>query len=167
MTPKPLEDMEVRLCIFNTLDVKAMDVEGTSDVYCRAFFDSKVEAKETDTHFRCTNGKASFNYRLLFNVKYPRKDCNLTLQLYDRDFFKSNDIIGDSVIDLRQALEDTYLTKRPLGLNKSYCDQYMKEQKLEYKDPNTFWLPIRTNDDQGKLINSGKVRVQIDIYPKD
>ena len=57
--------MEVRVCIYDTRDVKMMDVEGTSDVYCRAFFDSN-EAKETDTHYRCTNGKASFNYRLLF-----------------------------------------------------------------------------------------------------
>lgn len=65
ITPKPLENMEVRVCIYDTRDVKMMDVEGTSDVYCRAFFDSN-EAKETDTHYRCTNGKASFNYRLLF-----------------------------------------------------------------------------------------------------
>lgn len=78
ITPKPAEEFEVRVCIFNTLGVKCADVEGTSDVYCRVFFDSK-DAKETDTHFRCSNGKASFNYRLLFNVKHPRKDYTLTL----------------------------------------------------------------------------------------
>lgn len=100
ITPKPAEEFEVRVCIFNTLDVKCADVEGTSDVYARVFFDSS-DAKETDTHYRCTNGKASFNYRLLFNVKHPRKDHTLTLQLYDRDFFKSNDIIGDAIINLR------------------------------------------------------------------
>ena len=68
ITPKPAEEFEVRLCIFNTLDVVCMDVEGTSDVYCRAFFDSSKDSKETDTHFRCSNGKASFNYRLLYNI---------------------------------------------------------------------------------------------------
>ena len=29
-----------------------MDVEGTTDMFVRAFFDTK-DAKETDTHFRC------------------------------------------------------------------------------------------------------------------
>jgi hypothetical protein len=87
--------MEMRLVIWDTVDVICMDAEGTSDVYARAFFDSKEETHETDTHYRCQNGKASFNYRLIYKVKFPRKDYNLTLQLYDRDFFKSNDIIGE------------------------------------------------------------------------
>ena len=100
ISPKPSEDFQVRGVIYDTLNVKCMDVEGTSDVYCRAFFDSGEEAKETDTHYRCTNGKASFNYRLLLNVKYPCKTSTLSFQLYDRDFFKSNDIIGDAVLDL-------------------------------------------------------------------
>jgi hypothetical protein len=64
--PKPHEEFEVRVVIFDTLDVIAMDAEGTSDVYARAFFDSKEEVHETDTHFRCQDGKASFNYRLIY-----------------------------------------------------------------------------------------------------
>lgn len=51
--PKPPEDFEVRVCVFDTVGIKMMDAEGTSDVYCRAFFDSKKEVKETDTHYRC------------------------------------------------------------------------------------------------------------------
>jgi hypothetical protein len=104
-----------------------MDVEGTSDVYCRAFFDSREEVHETDTHYRCQNGKASFNYRLLYNLKHPRKDYKLTVQAYDRDFFKSNDIIGDVVIDLKNAFLDCSLTKKPLTINKMYYENYMKE----------------------------------------
>ena len=53
ITPKPAEEFEVRLVIWDTLDVVCMDAEGTSDVYCRAFFDSKEEVHETDTHYRC------------------------------------------------------------------------------------------------------------------
>jgi hypothetical protein len=56
-----------------------MDIEGVSDVYCRAFFDSKEDAKETDTHYRCGTGAASFNYRLLYKVMHPRKDYNFTI----------------------------------------------------------------------------------------
>jgi len=80
-----------------------MDAEGTSDVFIRTFFDSRECTKETDTHFRCQTGKASFNYRLLFDINYPRKknDYALQVQAYDRDFFKSNDIIGESKVDLK------------------------------------------------------------------
>ena len=45
--------MEIRVVIWDTVDVVMMDAEGTSDVYCRSFFDSKEEVHETDTHFRC------------------------------------------------------------------------------------------------------------------
>lgn len=95
-----------------------MDDEGTSDVFFRCFFDSRKDSLETDCHYRCQNGKASFNYRLLYNIEHPRKDYRLTVQAYDRDFFKSNDIIGASIIDLQQLFEDAALTHRPLALNK-------------------------------------------------
>ena len=72
-TPKPSEEFEVRLVVYETRNIAMMDVEGTSDVYAKAFFDPS-DSKETDTHYRCTNGKASFNYRLLFNLKHPIKD---------------------------------------------------------------------------------------------
>lgn len=168
MLPKPAEEFEVRLVIYDTVGVVAMDAEGTSDVYCRAFFDSRIDAKETDTHYRCSNGKASFNYRLLFNVEHPRKDYNMSIQLYDRDFFKSNDIIGDCSIDLKGAFEDSALSGRPLGLNKAYFNAYLKEKgyKMDYKDENSFWLPIMSKDDKGLIKENGKVRVQIDIFPK-
>lgn len=45
--------MQMRVCVFDTRDIKMMDDEGTSDVYIRAFFDSRGGALETDTHYRC------------------------------------------------------------------------------------------------------------------
>lgn len=64
--------------IWDTKDVIATDIEGTSDVFIRAFIEDS-EKIETDTHYRCSNGRASFNYRLLFNVKAPAKQYNFTL----------------------------------------------------------------------------------------
>jgi hypothetical protein len=68
----------VRLVIWDTKDIVAKDWEGTSDVYIRAFFDTR-DARETDCHYRCQNGKASFNYRLLYTVKGPNDNYNLTI----------------------------------------------------------------------------------------
>ena len=139
----------MRLVVYETRNIAMMDVEGTSDVYAKAFFDPS-DAKETDTHYRCTNGKASFNYRLLYNLKHPIKDHNgyrLNLQLFDRDFFKSNDTIGEASIDLGPLMEDVALTKRPLTLNSAYYLNYFKDKTksdLEFKDESSFWLTINS-----------------------
>ena len=53
ITPKPPQQFEMRLSVFDTKEIVMMDDEGTSDVYIRAFFDSKKDALETETHYRC------------------------------------------------------------------------------------------------------------------
>jgi hypothetical protein len=65
--------------VFNTRDIKMMDDGGTSDVYFRAFFDSRKDAAETDTHYRCQTGTASFNYRLIYKLMSDKKDWKLTI----------------------------------------------------------------------------------------
>jgi hypothetical protein len=45
--------MEVRVVIWDTKEVIKADVEGTTDIFVRTFFDSKKDSIETDTHFRC------------------------------------------------------------------------------------------------------------------
>jgi hypothetical protein len=96
----------------------------------------------------------------------------MTVQAYDRDFFKSNDVIGSTMIDLKQAFVDCGLTKRPLVINKKYFNEYMKkeEQKdFEWKeDDESFWLPMLSkNDTTGEMENNGDVSVRIDIIPKE
>lgn len=78
ITPRPIKDYEVRVVVWDTKDIVAQDIEGTSDVFITCFFDNKVQ-KETDCHYRCSDGKASFNYRLLFDVKAPADHFVLTV----------------------------------------------------------------------------------------
>lgn len=128
ISPKPPVQMQMRVCVFDTKEIKMMDVEGCSDVYIRAFFDSKKDPLETDTHYRCQTGNASFNYRLNYKCEFPRKHYKFTVQAFDRDFFKSNDVIGSSMIDLRKPFEDAELTGRPLRVDKKYHDEYMRKK---------------------------------------
>lgn len=62
------------------------------------------------------------------------------------------------------------LTKRPISLNKQYYSKILKEQnpKLEmnFKDDSTFWIQLTTIDSNGKVEKTGKVRLQVDVYPK-
>jgi hypothetical protein len=174
--PKPVEEFEVRVAVWDTIGIKMMDDEGTSDAYVRCFFDSKRETKETDTHFRCSDGKASFNYRLIFNQTYStapkHRKHTLNIQAYDRDFFKSNDIIGEAMIDLATVIEDCSLCKRPISLNKVYYNGCMKERgiNLDFKDENSFWVQIyggELDKKTGLPEKTGKIRISVDILPKD
>ena len=164
---RPPIEMQMRVCVFDTRDIKMMDDEGTSDVFIRAYFDSRHGALETDTHYRCQTGKASFNYRLNYKVTMPRKDYRFTVQAYDRDFFKSNDIIGSAMINLKQAFQDVDLTKRPLQINKKYYEKYMRkdgDKPLEFEqEEDSFWLPMLSKDKDGKIEDNGHVRIRIDI----
>lgn len=92
-----------------------MDIEGTSDVFIKAHFDDD-EVHETDTHWRCQNGKASFNFRILFKMKLPRKEYKLTLTAWDRDLLKSNDIICSWYLDLAPMFEDVRLSGNEMDL---------------------------------------------------
>ena len=58
-------------------------------------------------------------------------------------------------------MEDASLSKRPLGLTRKYYNDCLKESiALEYKDDSTFWVPIRSlNEETGKLEEQGKVRI--------
>lgn len=67
ISPEPKQEFEVRVCVLGCRGVPEMDVEGTTDAYIRAFI-SDDSVQETDTHYRCTTGSPSFNYRLKFNV---------------------------------------------------------------------------------------------------
>ena len=93
ISKKPTEDFEVRVVVWDTEELKMMDCEGTTDGFIRCFFESD-QSKDTDTHFRNQDGKCSWNYRLLYPFTYPAKNYKLTVQAYDLDLFKSNDLIG-------------------------------------------------------------------------
>ena len=133
-----------------------MDWEGTSDVYCRAFHDSN-EDRSTDTHFRCSNGEASFNYRLLIPVKSQKEDYNVTVQAWDWDLIGGNELIGESQIDIGPLMDDILLTNRTQALTYKYWNEYLQRiysdsgsplaQEIAFESTEDteekFWIPIR------------------------
>ena len=88
------------------MDVPAMDMGNMSDIFAKIWMEGDKKKEETDTHWRCKNGAASWNYRLLFTVDLPLKSPEmgrLHVQLWDKDVIKWNDVIGDTSIDLYQV----------------------------------------------------------------
>ena len=71
---------------------------------------------------------------------------------------------------MQQIFEDVILTKRPISLNKTYFNKILKPMKpsleMDFKDESSFWVQLITRDENGQVEKTGKVRVQIDVYPK-
>lgn len=172
ISKKPTEDFEVRVIVWDTVELEMMDMEGTTDGFIRCFFDSD-ESKDTDTHFRNSDGKCSWNYRLLFPQTYGEKNkkYDLTVQAYDLDLFKSNDLIGQTVIDLEPLFEDSMLAKRGMSLTKTYYDEFLAKEKgmkdltFEADDERQFWVELKGKKD-GKLQCMGKLKLSIEVFPK-
>lgn len=135
--------------MYSTKDVKTFDVEGTSDIYIRTYLDSD-KPEETDVHYRCQNGKGSFNWRTLFDVKFPRKKYYLNLQIWDKDFFSGNDYIADAAIDFSKLAQDVYQSGKGLSLDKKYYMKYMRPQNgddpIKWESNEQFWVPCRSKD---------------------
>ena len=167
ISPRPNSDFVVRLVVWDTKEVKIKDWEGTSDIYCRAFFTANKSDKRTDIHYRSMDGKGSFNYRMLFDVKNPSTAQRINLQVWDADLFSGNDFLGDSSLNLALPIEDATLTDKPIHLNKKYYNSFLKDYmgntELIYHDEDSFWVDMKDKD--GNL--NGKMRIQISIVPKE
>ena len=79
--PEPLTTVQVRLVIWETEGLRNADVEDTSDIYIIAFIDPNNK-QSTDTHFRCTTGTGSFNWRIVLPLEVPRVSNKLYLHAY-------------------------------------------------------------------------------------
>ena len=147
----------MRVIVWDTEELKMMDAEGTTDGFVRCFFESD-ESKDTDTHFRNSDGKCSWNYRMLFPFTHPNKNYKLKVQAYDLDLFKSNDLIGEAVIDLETMVEDSELAKRPMSLTADYYDEFLKPEKkmsgltFDKEDSRKFWVNLISKDASGKRV---------------
>eukprot|EP01012_Entosiphon_sulcatum_P020626 TRINITY_DN25537_c0_g1_i1.p1 TRINITY_DN25537_c0_g1~~TRINITY_DN25537_c0_g1_i1.p1 ORF type:complete len:731 (+),score=179.50 TRINITY_DN25537_c0_g1_i1:2-2194(+) len=131
VTPPPPQEFELRVMVWNARDVEltegSVGGERMSDVYIRCWLDGMPDdTQETDVHYRCTDGNATFNWRMLYPVQYlpaekkitsvekpkfslfrvrkepPKRSPNLHVQIWDNDLLPgTDDFIGDTVINLR------------------------------------------------------------------
>ena len=140
------------MSVFGSKNVPAEDIEGTSDAYIRAFFDEASYVQETDTHYRNTNGKPNWNYRLLFDVKTPLEGpMVLKLQCWDRDLIKSNDLICQWEIDITHMITDCKLTNTPIALQDKYFEESLKERMMKADPLGEPPFKFVTSDKEGNV----------------
>ena len=170
INPEPAGKIELRLIIWETEDMRMMDVEDTSDIYVTAFFD--VDKKQsTDVHYRCQTGNASFNWRIVMELDVPRINNRLTLHCYDKDIFSKDDFISGAIIDLTHIIKIPKDLDAPIILSQEYVDSVSAEEKRNYnnleflkdeedKENNKFWVQCYQNNQK-----SGRILCSLEILP--
>jgi len=127
---------EVRVVIWKTKDCVSMEaISNMNDMFAKVWIEG-CEKQETDTHWRAKKGKASFNWRMKFDVllghntramKFPY----MHIQLWDRDIIKWNDVIGEGMEDLGKHFKKAFRKKQPLTLYTPKRSQAKKEGILK------------------------------------
>lgn len=115
ISKKPEEEFELRVVIWETEGLPMKDIEGTTDGFISCSLNNEIN-KKTDIHFRNTDGKCSWNYRMTFPVSYDsgsdENECKLKVSAWDFDAFDPNDLIGDIELNLKPMLSHADMTKR-------------------------------------------------------
>ncbi len=100
---------------------------------------------------------------------------NFVVQCWDRDFFASNDLIGECNLDLKPLIEDVIETNRSFQFSKKYYEAYLKDLlpqdldiQFEKDDEDSFWIPCKGKDEAtGEIKIQGYVKISINVLPKD
>ncbi|CAF1410887.1 unnamed protein product, partial [Rotaria sordida] len=128
ITPPKPTSYQLRIIIWNTTDIELNDEnfltgEKTSDIYVTAWIlGERVDAQQTDIHYRSLTGDGNFNWRFLFDFDYldieekivfQAKDSvfqvgnttkkippKIIIRVYDADFFSADDFLGECVLNL-------------------------------------------------------------------
>ncbi|KAJ8599790.1 hypothetical protein CTAYLR_004010 [Chrysophaeum taylorii] len=122
-------DFEVRIVCWRSKEV-ARDM---GDYYCQ-FWIGDTKKQKTDIHWRCQNGRASWNWRIKIPLELPLdspEKGRLTVQLWDQDIIKWNDVIGEAQIDLYRWFLKAYRDQRSVQVFKVINDAIKKKKNDE------------------------------------
>jgi hypothetical protein len=176
---EPITELQVRFIVWETEDMEMMDIEGTSDIYIVGYLDQN-EAQKTDVHYRCQNGVASFNWRMLLPLKLPVQRPQLTLQVYDKDIFASDDYISGAQLNLKDLITVPKYLQMPIKFTRDYYNGLAETEKsiysgIEFMDKKDdeegikFWVQCYKGkrDVAGEGEQGGRVLCSLEIVPKE
>ncbi|ETM03354.1 hypothetical protein L917_00416 [Phytophthora nicotianae] len=118
----PPQVFEVRVIVYKAKNVTAGDFTDLSDLFVKCWLQNRDDkSQSTDTHWRAKHGRASFNWRMKFDVELPldpEKEADrgyLHFQMWDRDVVY-DDCLADAVVDLTSFLKTAFKTKQAVNV---------------------------------------------------
>jgi len=106
----PVQEIEVRFVIWDTVGVRIVDGEHTDvtlsvNLDC-AEYKGGLAIQNTDVHYGSKDGNAVFNWRVVYSkIRMPTKSATLQISVSDYNAFSGNTYIGDVNLDLKKYLE--------------------------------------------------------------
>ncbi|CAJ1443049.1 unnamed protein product, partial [Effrenium voratum] len=106
----PQTELEVRLVIWAASGVKLMNEESTNvqiktQLDCKEYEGQYSAYQETDVHFNSQDGKAVFNWRMVYpRIKMPTTSCTLSVSLHHHEMMGST-FLGSFDLELKKYLE--------------------------------------------------------------
>lgn len=149
----PKQMFELRIVVWKTKDVPAQDTLGgqnMTDLFIKVWPEG-CDEQETDTHWRSKKGKASFNWRMLFDVELGHNTRSmkfpyLHIQFWDRDLLKWNDCFADGLLDLTKYYRKAYKrniaikafeTKKGGAAKRAAVEKKKREEAMQGPIPDT------------------------------
>ncbi|GMF13220.1 unnamed protein product [Phytophthora lilii] len=123
ISPPAPKMFEVRVVVWRAENVQDQVQSEINDYFVKAWMESdggsgSSRAESTDTHWRCSNGKPCWNWRLIMKTEFPPRSpelARLHIQLWDKDVLKWNDVLGEAQLDLYKWLRRAYETNRSVA----------------------------------------------------
>ncbi|XP_068630494.1 otoferlin-like [Battus philenor] len=186
ITPRKMEDFELRLIILNVNDIKFNDEEN-SDIYVRAWIGSVQQVQNTDIHCVSDSGVCNFNWRMIFNFQYQHAEAKLVtkekgpfteieerippvliIQVLDGDATDSDDFLGNELGSLHLNLNSM-----PRGVNLAQqctLDTMENTKKISLFALRTIraWWPLKLIDrNTGNDMPAGSIELELTLLPKE
>lgn len=159
---KPPGEFEARVIIWKAEDVPNMDIEGLSDLFVAAKINGLLE-KETDTHYRAGGGRGCWNWRMKFQLTLPQPANVLTLQLWDKDIFSGNDFISEISIPFDDLATEAWETDTQVQM---FGESDDLKDRLLGKKREIFWIHCKKRNDDGEVVDCGKILISFELMPK-
>jgi hypothetical protein len=144
IAPPPVIDVELRVVVWRARKMVIKDLGGNNDLFFKiglVGLDHKQtrfgQVQETDTHYFASEGKGSFNYRIIYRFSIPVTKAKLRVSAYDRDLIGSNDNIGEAVVPLSGMCNDLMrlITAAPDGELSGNAEVKMDAQNQKHAPP--------------------------------
>lgn len=154
---------EAKECVFKDTTTEC------NDLFARGRVKRSDQWKETDTHWFCRQ-TGSFNWRWKWEIKLP-VDINknygedkFTFQLWDRDLIGSNELIGETEIDLHKhkMLSKAFVRRKPVQMR-------MKIDGTG-QETNQMWFDVThplAVDEDGNKVSQGKALLSFECLPME
>ena len=145
----PVKPFVIRMIIWNAKELACNDMNNMNDLYISGIFNDEKIC--TDIHWRSSNRRGNFNYRLIWNIELPIKKLfsKITIQAWDQDIIGESDLIGEGCIDMYEIFKTAYDTLLPQRYNENQRD---------------IWVELFHSDHPN--IPRGKVRISLEVITK-